>query len=79
IEDKKVGELDAVEVLMEGAGNGGMIDGRGSIMTRQFNQFLFREKDVIILTVVCPAADWDEIASDITAVTDSLRYDPEDR
>ena len=78
IEDRKVGELDAVEVMMEGAGNGGMIDGRGSVLTRQFNQFLFREKDVIILTVVCPAADWDEIAPDITAVTDSLQYDPED-
>ncbi|MEO1618382.1 MAG: serine/threonine-protein kinase [Planctomycetota bacterium] len=75
IEDRQVGELDSVAVTMEGKGNGGMIDGRGPVLTRQFNQFLFREKDVIIVTVVCPSEDWDDIADDISSVLDSLRYD----
>ncbi|MEM6473042.1 MAG: hypothetical protein AAF802_26005, partial [Planctomycetota bacterium] len=74
--DREVGDLDAVAVRMEGAGNGGMIDGRGEILTHQFNLFIFREKDVIILTVVCPADKWQEIEGEITTVTDSLRYDP---
>ena len=60
-EVKKVGGKQAMWLYFEGKGTGGAVTGNGDVLTTQHWVAIPRDKEVIVLLLTCPSADYKEL------------------
>lgn len=67
------GTKDAVWLEFEGLGNGGMIDGRGTVPSHQVMVFLFLDNDILLVTAVSPERTWEPLGKAFAQMVNSIR------
>src|SRR5207237_2576257 len=72
-EVRTVGKMRAMWLAIKGKGTGGAIDGTGDTETVQHWVAIPREKDVVVLLLTCPAADYERSKASFSAAVESLK------
>jgi hypothetical protein len=67
------GVKDAVWMEFAGAGNGGMVDGRGPIKTHQVLVLLFLDDEILLVTAVGPEQTWEPLGAAFEKMVQSIR------
>ncbi|MFM8405775.1 MAG: hypothetical protein ACKN94_00515 [Pirellulaceae bacterium] len=70
---KAVAGKQAMWMVVEGAGTGGAIDGKGATPTTQQWVAIPREKDIVVLLLTCPAKDFPSNQKTFQKAMDSLK------
>jgi hypothetical protein len=60
-------------MVVEGAGTGGTIDGKGAISTTQQWVAIPREKDIVVLLLTCPSKDFPSNQKTFQEAIESLK------
>ncbi len=72
-EVKSVAGKQAMWMVVEGAGTGGTIDGKGAISTTQQWVAIPREKDIVVLLLTCPSKDFPSNQKTFQEAIESLK------
>lgn len=71
-EVRSVAGKQAMWMVVEGKGNGGAIDGKGQTATVQHWVAIPREKDIVVVLLTCPAAQYEALEGSFEAAVKSL-------
>ena len=71
-EVQSVAGKQAMWMILEGQGNGGAIDGKGQTATTQHWVAIPREKDIVVILLTCPAAQYEKLKGSFDAALKSL-------
>lgn len=71
-EVRSVAGKQAMWMVVEGKGTGGAIDGKGQTATVQHWVAIPREKDIVVVLLTCPAAEYDTLKGSFEAAVKSL-------
>ena len=74
-EVKTVGGKKAMWMVATGKGTGGMLTGQGDIQTTTHWVAVPREKDIVVLLLTCPAADYKKLLPSFEAAIKSTKID----
>lgn len=72
-EVRTVGKMRAMWLALKGKGTGGALDGKGQTETVQHWVTVPRDKDVVVLLLTCPAADYERTKRSFNAAVESLK------
>ena len=70
---RSIAAMQAMWMVVSGKGNGGAIDGKGDIKTTQHWVAVPRERDVLIVLLSCPAADYAQLQKSFESAIASLK------
>ncbi len=70
---RPVAGMQAMWLVVSGDGSGGSIDGKGDIATTQHWVAVPRERDVVVVLLTCPAADYARLLKSFEAAIGSLK------
>lgn len=71
-EVKAVAGKQAMWLVVEGKGTGGAIDGKGDVATTQHWVAIPREKDILVVLLTCPAADYPAAEKAFVTAVDAM-------
>ena len=74
-EVRTVAGMRAMGLVVAGNGSGGGLDGKGKIDTTQYWVAVPRERDVVVMLLSCPTADYPELKKSFEAAVASLKID----
>lgn len=72
---QSVAGMQAMAMVIRGAGNGSGIDGKGDVPTTQYWVAIPREQDVLVLLLTCPTAQYDSVVKPFHEVLKSLELE----
>ena len=70
---RPIADMQAMWMVVSGKGNGGAIDGKGDIKTTQHWVAVPRERDVVVVLLSCPAADYARLQKSFESAVASLK------
>ena len=72
---RAAGGMQAMDMVVAGKGTGGALDGKGGTDTTQHWVAVPRERDVVVVLLTCPTAEYPELAKSFDAAVASLKID----
>ena len=72
---RTVGGMRAMDMVVAGKGTGGALDGKGGTDTTQHWVAVPRERDVVVVLLSCPTAEYPELAKSFDAAVASLKIE----
>lgn len=70
---RTIADMQAMWMVVSGKGNGGAIDNKGNIKTTQHWVAVPRERDVVVVLLSCPEADYARLQKSFEAAVASLK------
>lgn len=70
---RRVGGMKAMWLVFTGKGTGSALDGKGDVKTTQHWVAVPRERDVLVLLLTCPEADYEKLQKSLEAAVGSLK------